>query len=179
MKGVVFNLVEQIVSRDHGEDTWDALLDAAALDGVYTSLGSYPDEDLFKLVSAASVALDLTPDEVLRYLGREAFPFFAGGHPELVDRHSSVRALVLTLNQVIHPQVRKLYPGADVPEFDFDTSSADVLVMDYRSKRRMCGFAEGLIHGSADWFGERVELRQPTCMNRGGEKCSIEIRATR
>ena len=39
MKGVVFNLLEQLVARDYGEDTWDALLDAGGLDGVYTSLG--------------------------------------------------------------------------------------------------------------------------------------------
>ena len=43
MKGVVFNLLEQLVARDFGEDTWDALLDASGLEGAYTSLGSYPD----------------------------------------------------------------------------------------------------------------------------------------
>ena len=30
----------------------------------------------------------------------------------------------------IHPEVRKLYPGASVPEFDFDTSSPDVLLIE-------------------------------------------------
>lgn len=29
MKGVVFSLLEQIVVRDYGEDTWDDLLDEA------------------------------------------------------------------------------------------------------------------------------------------------------
>jgi len=62
MKGVVFNLLERLVARDFGEDTWDALLDASGLDGVYTSLGSYPDEHLGKLVGAASEALALPPD---------------------------------------------------------------------------------------------------------------------
>src|SRR4029450_10824779 len=54
MKGVVFNLLEEVVRRRHGEDTWDALLDQAGLAGSYTSLGSYPDEDMSKLVLAAS-----------------------------------------------------------------------------------------------------------------------------
>src|SRR5438874_2247890 len=43
MKGVVFNLLEEIVVREHGEETWDLLLERAGLGGVYTSLGNYPD----------------------------------------------------------------------------------------------------------------------------------------
>ncbi len=67
MKGVVFNLLEEVVRRSHGEDTWDALLDHAGLAGSYTSLGSYPDEDMSKLVLAASRALAMAPADVLRW----------------------------------------------------------------------------------------------------------------
>jgi len=86
---------------------------------------------------------------------------------------------VLALNEIIHPQVRKLYPGADVPEFDFDTSSEEVLLMGYRSPRRLCAFAEGLLQGSAAHFGERVAIEQPVCMNRGDEKCVLKLQFTR
>ena len=34
MKGIVVNLLERLVARDFGEDTWDELLDASGLDGV-------------------------------------------------------------------------------------------------------------------------------------------------
>jgi hypothetical protein len=52
MKGIVFNLLEEVVRRAYGEDTWDTLLEAAGLDGVYTSLGNYPHEELLQLVTA-------------------------------------------------------------------------------------------------------------------------------
>ena len=174
MKGVVFNLLEQLVARDFGEDTWDALLDASGLDGVYTSLGSYPDEDLGKLVSAASDALDMPADDVVRWLGRNALPLFAGHYPQLVEPHNSTRSFVLTLNEIIHPEVRKLYPGADVPEFDFD-SRGEVLVMGYRSPRKLCSFAEGLLLGAADHYDERLTIEQPSCMKRGDDQCVLEI----
>ena len=123
MKGVVFNLLEQLVARDFGEETWDALLDASGLDGVYTSLGSYPDEDLMKLVSAAADALAMPPDDVVVWFGRNALPLFATRTtPSSSSRTTRTRSFVLTLNEIIHPEVRKLYPGADVPEFDFDLS---------------------------------------------------------
>jgi Haem-NO-binding len=178
MKGIVFNLLEELVSRDHGEDTWDDMLDAAGLSGVYTSLGNYADEDLMKLVATASAKLDLPADDVVRWFGRNATPIFRQRYPELFEPHDSTRTFVLTLNEIIHPEVRKLYPGAEVPVFDFDTSSDEVLVMGYRSPRKLCAFAEGLLQGAGDVYGERVDVRQPLCMNRGDERCMLEITFT-
>jgi hypothetical protein len=179
MKGIVFNLLEEIVSRDYGEDVWDELLEAAGLDGAYTSLGSYSDADLLGLVAAASSALDTPPEEIVRWFGRSALPLFAERYPQFFEPHASARSFVLTLNQVIHPEVRKLYPGADVPVFDFDTSSEDVLVMGYASARKMCAFAEGLIEGAATHYGEQALIEQPKCMVRGDEKCVLEISFSR
>lgn len=175
MKGIVFNLLEQIVTRDYGEDTWDEVLDSAGLDGSYTSLGSYEDAHLAKLVDATSTALEIPPDEIVRWLGRNALPLFAVSHPQFFERHSSARTFVLTLNDIIHPEVRKLYPGAEVPVFDFETSSTGELVMGYRSPRKMCTFAEGLLEGAGRHFGERLVIEQPRCMKRGDEQCVIEI----
>lgn len=52
MKGIIFNLAEEVVSDAYGPDTWDDLLDAWGVDGAYTSLGNYPDDDLHRLVAA-------------------------------------------------------------------------------------------------------------------------------
>lgn len=175
MKGVVFNLLEQVVTRKHGEDTWDEILDAAELDGSYTSLGSYDDAEFGKVVSAASVALDIPLHDVVRWFGRNALPLFAVSHPQLFARHTSGRTFVLTLNDIIHPEVRKLYPGADVPEFDFDTTPEGAVVMGYRSPRKMCSFAEGLIEGTATHYGELVAIAHPTCMKRGDDRCVLEV----
>lgn len=175
VKGIVFNLLEELVSREYGEEAWDVLLESAEVDGSYTSLGSYPDEDLMKLVSSASSQLDMSPDEVVRWFGANALPLLAGSYPQFFEPHTSARSFLLTLNDIIHPEVRKLYPGADVPVFDFDTSSDDVLVMGYESPRRMCAFAEGLIEGAAAHYGEAPLISQPKCMNRGDEKCVLEI----
>jgi hypothetical protein len=175
VKGIVFNLLEEIVVHEHGEDTWDGLLDAAGVDGVYTSLGNYPDADLMALVAAASQALSLPADDVVRWYGRNALPLLAERYPAFFAPHTDARAFVLTLNEIIHPEVRKLYPGAMTPAFTFDASDPDRLVMDYRSSRRLCAFAEGLLLGAGDHFGQAVAIEQPECMNRGDDRCLIAI----
>lgn len=175
MKGVVFNLLEQVVSRDYGEDTWDELLETAGLVGAYTSLGSYPDDHLGRIVRAASDALDRPDQDVIRWFGREALPALAQGYPAFFTPHADTRSFVLALNDIIHPEVRKLYPGADVPEFEFDLSRDGTVRMGYGSHRKLCAFAEGLIEGAAGLFGEEVEIVQPLCMLRGDATCELEI----
>lgn len=172
MKGIIFNLVEEVVVGTHGENAWDDILDAAGLDGSYTSLGSYPDEDLFRLVGAASAALDVPANDVVRSLGQGAIPLLAERYPGFFE-HSSTRSFLLTLNDIIHPEVRKLYPGADVPEFEFSHSSDDDLVLGYRSSRKLCALAEGFILGAAAHFSERVTIDQPQCMHQGADSCVL------
>jgi len=174
MKGIVFNLLEDVVTREYSADTWDDLLDAASVSGSYTSLGSYSDEDLLKLVAAASSALQQPPEDVIRWFGRRAVPLLAEKYPGFFKPHNSTRSFILTLNEIIHPEVRKIYPGADVPEFDFEVMDS-ALLLGYTSKRRLCSFAQGLIEGTAEHYNEQVAFDHLRCMRRGDDKCLIKV----
>lgn len=173
MKGIVFALLQQVVTEEYGEGTWDALLEAASLEGAYTAVGTYPDDELFRLVGAASETLGLAPDDIVAWFGRNAMPLLHARYPQMFEGHTSVRSFVLTLNDVIHPEVRKLFPGAYVPEFEFDDSRPDGIDISYSSHRRLCSFAEGLIKGAADRYGEIVEVVHVKCMKKGDHKCVL------
>jgi hypothetical protein len=175
VKGIVFNLLEELVRRDHGENTWDALLESAGLDGAYTSLGSYADDELIKLVVAAAQALQEPPDTILRWFGRNAMPLLAEKYPSFFSSQRSARRFLLTLNDIIHPEVRKLYPGAVVPVFDFDASSPDILLVGYKSERKLCALAQGFVEGAADHYGEELAFQHVNCMHRGDDKCVFKI----
>lgn len=64
MKGIIFSLAEEVVTSLHGEDVWDAILEKADVKGAYTSVGSYPDEELALLVAAVSELLSSSDDDV-------------------------------------------------------------------------------------------------------------------
>ena len=149
------------------------MLDAAGSKGVYTAVGSYPDQELTSLVGAAAEMLNLTPDDLVREFGRKAIPHFAERYPQFFAPHSGTRSFVLTLNEVIHPEVRKLFPGADVPTFEFSLPDERTVELAYVSTRRLCSFAEGLVLGSTEHYGETVQMRQTSCMKRGDPKCIL------
>jgi hypothetical protein len=175
MKGIVFNLLEELVRRDYGENTWDTLLESAGLEGAYTSLGSYRDEELIMLVSEAARVLHKPPEAILRWFGRNAMPLLAEKYPAFFTAPTSTRRFLLTLNDIIHPEVRKLYPGAHVPVFDFDSSAPDVLVVGYKSERKLCALAHGFVEGAADHYREELSFVQTQCMHRGDGKCVFRI----
>jgi len=176
MKGIVFNLLEQAVTDRYGEDVWDSLLDNAGVDGAYTAVGTYPHEQLAAIVAAASAALDIAPDDLVRWFGRAALPMLAAKYPAFFEGHTDTRSFLLTLNDVIHPEVRKLFPGAYAPSFEYDESVVDELSLSYSSHRSLCSFAEGLIEGAADHYDEAVLVEQPSCTKRGDPACVIHIR---
>ena len=177
MKGIIFNLLEDVVVSAHGEDVWDELLEAAEVDGVYTSLGSYDDAEIMRLVSAAATALSLSDDEVLRWFGRRAIPDMVTRWPDFFATHQTTIPFLRTLNSVIHPEVRKLYAGAYCPHFDFTSPTDGSLVIGYRSPRRLCGLAHGFILGAGDHYGEALAVEHRECMHEGADRCLISVTA--
>lgn len=177
MKGIIFNLVEDVVRAHHGDDAWDDIVDASGVDASYTSLGTYPDEQLLALVGAASEYLGIGPDDVVRFVGTEGMAELAERYPAFFAAHDNVLSFLLTLNDVIHPEVRKLYPGAIVPSFSYRRHGPDVLDLEYRSERGMCSLAEGLTLGAARWYGDEVTLVQTACVHRGDPSCVIRVSA--
>lgn len=175
MKGIIFNLVEDIVTQESGADAWDDLLDEAGLEGAYTAVGSYDDQQLFAIVDAAGASAGLPPDDVMRHVGRQSLRMLAGRFPEFFELHSSVRTLLPTLNSVIHPEVRKLYPGAQTPHFEISNAPDGAILMDYHSERAMCAMAEGLTLGAGDHFGEILSITQTQCKKRGAPHCTLRI----
>jgi hypothetical protein len=171
----MFNFLEKVIAQEYGLATWDALLDAANLDGAYTSIGSYPDAQMFELILAASRTLGLSPLEVSLWFGRKAVPFMAVRFPEFFSGHDSARQFLLTVNDRIHPEIAKIYPGAAPPALEFDSSAHDVLLMKYESRRRFCPLVHGLIEGIADFFCETATIKQTRCMLHGAKKCTFKI----
>ena len=171
----MFDLLEAAVSSAHGAHAWDDMLDATGAAGVYTSLGNYQDSELVALIGALAARTGESEPWTLRWFGRTAMPMLAAAYPAFFVDQDDIRTFVVALNDIIHPEVRKLYPGADVPTFGFRRVDEATVVLRYGSPRRMCALAEGLIEGAAAQFGQQVTITQRDCMLRNDELCTIEV----
>ncbi len=179
MKGVIFNLLEDAVIRQHGLLAWESLLEMAGLEGAYTSLGSYPDSEVVRLVEAASTALGVSQSEVLRWFGRSAIPLLHERYELFFTPHRNAQSFVTSVNDIIHPEVRKLYAGAGCPHFHFHDLEDGRTGVAYKSPRQMCRLAHGFIEGAADHFGDAVEIEHLACMLDGLPVCRLALRWSR
>lgn len=178
MKGIIFNAMQNVVEEVQGEDAWDDILDEAGVGGAYTSMGTYPDAEAIALVGAIAERLGTDVATTLRTFGQRALPQLANATPGAIDGITSTRMMLLALNDVIHPEVLKAYPGAEVPWFHVlsaGTESGEPIRLRYESSRRMCFLAEGLMLGAGDHFGEPVSVEQSECTHRGDPACVFEV----
>ncbi len=162
MKGIIFNVVEGAVTKLHGADAWDDILDHAGVGGSYTALGTYPDAELMSIVGSACELTSADPADLLRVIGRAILPDLAASVSDLVNYDGTAFEFLGIIDDVIHVEVRKLYPDAVTPVVktrELDERSVEVT---YGSARGLWALAEGLILGAGDLFEETlVVTRQP------------------
>jgi hypothetical protein len=157
MKGMIFTEFLELVERTYSPEMADELIDASDLPsgGAYTSVGNYDHREMVALVMALHRRTDRPVDELLHWFGLNLFTTLAAGFPVFFDVLSGIET-------VIHTEVRKLYPDAELPEFTVLRPAPDTLQLDYRSPRCMDDVAHGLIDGCLAHFDRSILLtRRP------------------
>lgn len=119
MKGIMFNLLEDVLGEAYGPDAWDDLLTETGASGVYAALGDYPDSDFFKLIDTAGSFTNRNRDQMLITFGEAAFSRMVERYPAILEGISDSRTFLLSLNRIVQAEVRKLYAGAGCPHFRF------------------------------------------------------------
>lgn len=158
MKGIIFNVAEKAVTELLGAEAWEDLLEDAGVNGDYTALGTYPDEELIALVVAAAEKTGHDAAEVQRLVGRRALPHLAASVDEFVDRDVHVFEFLSSIHTIIHVEVKKLDPNSRPPVLEPNQVSDEELQLTYRSERGLSPLAEGLILGAGDLFSTPVTV---------------------
>lgn len=174
MKGVLFNVVEDVVTQVFSADVWDDVVEQAGVSGAYTSLGNYADSEFGSIVEAAGSAAGHSVPDTLRLAGRIGFAHLVRRAPDLLDGLEDWRAVLSSLDDIIHPEVRKIYPDSDVPGFATEPDGADLIVT-YTSRRALCALAEGLMIGSGIWFDTELTVTHLSCVHSGDEHCVMRV----
>lgn len=175
MKGVVFNILEDMVVEKGGVVLWQKLLNKAGVEGSYISVDTYEDAELFKIVHEVQQALDLPLEDVIRSFGDFMFAKLAERYPMFVEAESDLFGFLQSIEPVIHLEVKKLYTEANLPSIGCDEGDSDSLIMNYRSPRKLCILAEGLIQGAATYYQTPINIDHDVCMHRESDHCELKI----
>ena len=175
MKGIVFTLFNELVEKAFGLKAWDDLLKRTGQDGIYTAAQTYPDSAILSMVGGLSEQSGVPGGQLLRTFGEFMLKGFVDQYPTFFPAGMSAKELLMSVDGIIHVEVKKLFSEVQLPRFEYEDPAADRLVLIYRSKRQLCALAEGLIDGTAKHFGEKITRTQTLCTHSGSDHCRFEL----
>ena len=160
MKGIVFNIFEDFISKTFDLATYNKVLDESDMsDQVFVGPESYEDTVFLSLVGSAVKLSGLDVNVAVKAFGKFAFSKLVTKLSYITDDYDNPKDLLMDLDRIIHVEVRKLYPGAITPEFS-PKLEGDLIVLNYVSKRQLCGFLEGLLEGMEEFYNVNVEVEK-------------------
>lgn len=164
MKGVVFTEFLDMVEQRFSADMVDDIIDDAKLPsgGAYTAVGTYPHDEMVALVVALAARSGTAVPDLLRAFGEYLFGRFVKGYPVFFSGHHDAFTFLAGIEHIIHAEVRKLYPDAELPHFEVEHHDDRRLAIVYTSGRHFEDLAEGLILGCIAHFGRPAVLRRET-----------------
>jgi Haem-NO-binding len=176
MYGMVNAAIQELICSRFGEDKWAEIKTKAGVEiEEFSRMSQYPDEVTYKLVGAASEALSLPADDVMKAFG-EFWVLYTGqvGYGHLFEMAgNSLRDFLLNLDN-LHSRVGQNFRELMPPSFTFDEISVDTLRMHYHSHRAgLCPLVIGLLTGLATRFHRPLEIAHPVCARNGAAHCEF------
>lgn len=158
VKGIIFTTFEEFVSDTFGPDLFEEILDDTELETKepFVGPGTYPASDMMALVGTTIAKLGISLDDALTAFGSYSFPKLANGVPQLLEGLDSAQEFFLSLESVIHTEVRKLDPAANPARFTAEQTGDSTMLLHYESPLGLFALVAGFIDGVAAWYDESV-----------------------
>jgi predicted hydrocarbon binding protein len=133
----------------------------------------YDDATLLAGVATASRLAGVPADTLLQEYGRYFIMNGLTSHlcTYVLSQVQSASELLHAMREV-HARLRQTHEGVTPPLFRYEAPAhANEVRLVYDSDRKLCSVLWGAIEGAAERYGERVRIRELSCMKRGGEVC--------
>ena len=86
------------------------------------------------------------------------FRVFLNSYSQFFENVNSCFEFLGNIDTYIHVEVLKLYPDAELPNFEVLEQTDSSLIMQYESKRSMADLAYGLMEAAAEHFKEPMDI---------------------
>ena len=176
MQGIFLDALERFVVRELGETGLHQVRARTGRgDNRYMFDTTYPDGELISIVHSVSQANGLPPEEILKQFAEGLVPTLLDVFGFLVNPNWTFVDFLLNTEAVIHKAVRLNTPSAKPPAILAHMAAMDAVAITYRSPRRLCSVAKGIIRGSAIHYKVKAAISEERCMLRGDPECVITV----
>ena len=118
MKGLIFSHLLTFVEKEYGDGSKTKMLESAgrlSADGSYIESESYPYEEIFHLAGNLSTITNVSMAKTFENFGEYLFIQLAKAFSQFFSPDETLFGFLQKLEDHIHMEVRKKYPGAKLP----------------------------------------------------------------
>eukprot|EP00980_Cylindrotheca_fusiformis_P002013 scaffold444_cov109-Cylindrotheca_fusiformis.AAC.10 len=179
MHGLVFEIIEEWIIKEHGVDIWHEVKEKAGCatkDQEFLRRAYYRDEELVDLFIAASELLSTPVKQILEAYGRHFVMYhFANGYDELLKcQGSTLRQWLSNLN-AMHDHLKRSFPGEKfvAPIFwceDCDEVEGSIILHYYSLRGPLfVPMVVGMLEQLTSYhFEVEIKMHQLALQNEGG-----------
>lgn len=178
MQGIILDELEKYVGRELGDAGLSRMRGLTGRgEGSYRLDVSYPDEEVHLIVRGVAEATGKPPEVIMERFAEAMVPGLLAVYGFLVNPRWSFLEFLANTEGVIHKGVRLAAASAKPPEIEALQTGPESVTIQYRSRRRLCSVAKGIIRGAAAHYRVAITIAEDQCMHRGDPECVITVTA--
>jgi len=175
MKGVVFVALADMIQSRYGYKYWNEVVTESKVEsnGIYTSAESYDDKEVFQLIDVLTFKMKEKSENVLKLFGLYLLKYYSSRYPQYFE-NKNLEEFLSSINDLHRLEIKKLTPDSRPPVVVVNKFDEKLEII-YKSDRKLCSLAFGLIKGASHFFNEPIELKECNCMKHGHSECVFEL----
>lgn len=159
MHGIIFQQLQQFVTKTYGPFQWYELLDSVNLKGrIYMPTQVYPDYEAAAIIARASEISQTPAPLILEAFGEFMAPSLVKIYSASIKPEWNTIDLLEHVENAIHKAVRFADKNASPPELICERKSKSKVTINYSSGRRMIEVGIGIIKAIAKLKNETVDV---------------------
>jgi hypothetical protein len=179
MHGSIFLFLKRFVENSMNYSAWVNILHSEGLSQraaePYRMNQVYPISELLTIMLAAALQQGIAYGEFQRRFGEFLVPDLLLVFKRFIDPSWSTYEMLLHVGSHMHGGIRRENERTNPPPLHVTAVGRKLLVIDYHSKRRMSGFAIGIIKGLAAHFNEGDKVRVLPTTEPHAERVQIRV----
>jgi len=159
MKGIILSEFVEYIEQTLGVSVAQRIIDNSNLesDGAYTRVGMYDYHELINLLTTTASETQTEASILLDGFSNHLFAMFKRDYSVFFEGVDNAAQMLMTIDNHIHIEVKKLYPDAELPKFDY-TYNDNNLILNYTSPRPLASVAQSLVKACLKFFGDDEKL---------------------
>lgn len=179
MHGSIFIFLKRFVENSQDYSTWINILESEGLlhrvAEPYQMNGAYPICELFIIMSAAARAEGISEADFQENFGVFLVPDLLLVFKRFINPSWRTYDMLQHVGSHMHGGIKRENGKTNPPPLHVSKVGKNLLVIDYHSKRRMAGFAIGIIKGLAMYFDESDTVRVIPATAPDAERVQVRV----